>query len=283
MFTELGGGVIGDGIIPFTFQSESIDFFLATGINDINQKIALDNFVFSLKVNNLWNKMLIIYPFIGGTENTHKFNLKDPRNTDAAYRIGFSGGGWTHNSLGITPNGTSSYANTFFTSSGYTSTTNASMSLYIGTNNSGATFPYDMGSSAGGGGTGAWFGMITRYFNSITYVGFGGGYEASVAGTTDSRGFNIGNRLTGATLNTELWKAGVNDTSATRIIHVTQAFTRNNINIYLSANNSISAIPGLYSDKRIQFCHFGLSLTPSEIQSFNNAVKTLQVQLNRTI
>ena len=50
------------------------------------------NLVTSLKQTNLWNKMLIIYPFVGGNANSHKFNLKDPRDDNGAFRLQFSGG-----------------------------------------------------------------------------------------------------------------------------------------------------------------------------------------------
>jgi hypothetical protein len=36
--------------------------------------------------------MLAIYPFIGGTAALHQWNLKDPRDADAAYRLTFNGG-----------------------------------------------------------------------------------------------------------------------------------------------------------------------------------------------
>ena len=53
--------------------------------------------------------MKALYPFVGGTATSHKFNLKDPRDLDAAFRLQFNGG-WTHNSNGVTPNGTNGYA-----------------------------------------------------------------------------------------------------------------------------------------------------------------------------
>lgn len=34
--------------------------------------------------------MTAVYPFIGGTASTHKFNLKDPRDLDVAFRLTFS-------------------------------------------------------------------------------------------------------------------------------------------------------------------------------------------------
>ena len=54
----------------------------------------VNNFVKNLKgyglINNqynLWNKLVAVYPFIGGTATAHKFNLKNPLDTNAAFRL----------------------------------------------------------------------------------------------------------------------------------------------------------------------------------------------------
>jgi hypothetical protein len=36
-------------------------------------------------------KFMAIYPLVGGTQSTTKWNLKDPRDLDAAYRLSFYG------------------------------------------------------------------------------------------------------------------------------------------------------------------------------------------------
>lgn len=89
-------------------------FITATGITDTTQKNAIDALVIALKGYGIWTKMHAIYPFVGGTATTHKYNLKDPRDLDAAFRLSFLGTGWTHDANGAAPNGTSSYADTFF-------------------------------------------------------------------------------------------------------------------------------------------------------------------------
>ena len=89
-------------------------FITAAGITDPTQQAAIDNLVIGLKADGLWTPMQALYPFVGGTASTHKWNLKDPRDLDAAYRLQF-GGGWTHNINGATGNGTNTFANTYFT------------------------------------------------------------------------------------------------------------------------------------------------------------------------
>jgi hypothetical protein len=81
-------------------NEEAKAFIQAAGLIDENQMKAVGTLVFDLKNYNLWDKMKAIYPFIGGTANTHKFNLKDPRDINAAYRLAFTGT-WYHTSQGI--------------------------------------------------------------------------------------------------------------------------------------------------------------------------------------
>jgi hypothetical protein len=91
---------------------DALNFLAAAGIDTIPQQTAIDTLVVGLKANNLWDKMVVIYPFIGGSATSHKYNLKDPRDTNDAYRLLFSGG-WTHNNNGILGNGGNTTANTF--------------------------------------------------------------------------------------------------------------------------------------------------------------------------
>jgi hypothetical protein len=64
-----------------------------------------------LKSNSLWDKLNAFYLFMGGTADSHKFNAKDPRDLDAAYRLTWFGG-VSHGVSGSTGNGTNGYADT---------------------------------------------------------------------------------------------------------------------------------------------------------------------------
>ena len=56
------------------------------------QKTAVNNLVVNLKAANIWTKFKAIYPIVGGTATAHKFNLKNPADTNAAFRLAFTGG-----------------------------------------------------------------------------------------------------------------------------------------------------------------------------------------------
>jgi len=73
------------------YDDDTQRFLDASGLNE-SYALALDGLVLGLKAHGLWSKMAAIYPFIGGTADLHKWNLKDPRDTDDAYRLSFIGG-----------------------------------------------------------------------------------------------------------------------------------------------------------------------------------------------
>lgn len=98
------------------YDADAQAFFTAadpTGtILTTTMKDAVNTMVLSLKSNSLWSKFVALYPMVGGTADTHKFNLKNPLNTDAAYRLGFDGS-WSHSGLGAITNGSNTLANTY--------------------------------------------------------------------------------------------------------------------------------------------------------------------------
>jgi len=73
---------------------------------------AVNDFVIYLKGYSLWSKIICLNVKVGGTASQHKFNLKDPRDLDVAFRYTY-GGTWVHGLDGAKANGTNSLANTY--------------------------------------------------------------------------------------------------------------------------------------------------------------------------
>ncbi len=107
------------------FDADALAFITAAAITNGTQKNAINYLVKGLKANSLWTPMKCIYPFIGGTATTHKYNLKNT----ATFQITFNGT-VTHNSNGITPNGTTGYGNTFYIPSSNLTLNSESYGLY---------------------------------------------------------------------------------------------------------------------------------------------------------
>ena len=79
-------------------------FLSATGITDPTITSAVYTLVNDLNGYGLWTKMLGIYPLVGGTASSHSWNLKDTTKLKMRWV-----GGMTHDSNGVTGNGTNSY------------------------------------------------------------------------------------------------------------------------------------------------------------------------------
>lgn len=92
------------------------------------------NLFTSLKEQGLYNKIQAFYPFLGTTQAQHKWNAKNPADTNAAFRLQFFGGG-THSNLGYQCNGTNAYANTFLVPSAVQNVNSNGLTVAIGTNN----------------------------------------------------------------------------------------------------------------------------------------------------
>jgi surface protein len=91
---------------PYTTDSSVYAYTQAAGITGSSIITALDAFVVGLKANNLWNKMIAIYPFLGSDTTKTRYNLKDPSlNTT---QINYSGS-WSSSLSGSYNNNTSSY------------------------------------------------------------------------------------------------------------------------------------------------------------------------------
>jgi hypothetical protein len=69
-----------------SFDTDAQSFITAASLTDTTQTNAVNDLVLDLKAAGLWTKISTLYPMVGGNATSHKFNLKDPRDLDAAYR-----------------------------------------------------------------------------------------------------------------------------------------------------------------------------------------------------
>jgi hypothetical protein len=112
-FKSAGGGC--------AYDADVCAFLAATGITDPTIGSALNTLVGSLKADGIWAACDAIYPFVGGTATTNKYNLKDPQDLNAAYRLSFYGN-WTFSSDGAyaDTNADTDYADTYWIPSAHT-------------------------------------------------------------------------------------------------------------------------------------------------------------------
>jgi hypothetical protein len=208
------------------FDPDAGAFINATGIGGI-QAVAINNLVNQLKTAGLWTLMKAVYPMVGGTANTHKFNLINPQDTDAAFRLNFVGG-WTHSSSGAKPDGVSgTYADTFFIPSTGFAAQNAHLSYYSFTNNAGSD-DVEMGANDGASVTGE--SLLALRFSDGNQYAFINQIGASGGAPGRSDGYMIGTRAGSTT--TSGYRNGVS------VIGQPGGDTITGRKIYLAAQNN---------------------------------------------
>ena len=244
-------------------------FVTAANIVDQVEADAINNLVIGMKADGLWTKMKAIYPFVGGTASTHKYNLKDSRDLDAAYRLVFNGG-WTHSSTGAAPNGTNAYANTYLNpTSAYAVDNNVHLSYYSRTNVN--TTQIEIGSAVATSGS---YLMLEIRTTGTTYYIMNRTTAFATALDSDSRAFYIGSRIGTSE------KGFKNNSNVVSITNT--ALTRPNYNFYLGALNAAN-IASSYSSKETAFASIGDGLTDTDAANLNTRVTTFQTALNRNV
>jgi hypothetical protein len=256
------GGVIWD--------TDALAFISAAAITDATQKSAINTLVKDLKGYSIWTKMKALYPMVGGTATTHKFNLKDPRDLDAAYRLVFNGG-WTHSTNGALPNGTTGYADTNLNDNVLT-LNNAHVSTYLKTDNDGLYC--DIGAIYVVSGRNQETNIFARYGN--TFYPRMQDTNNGIGSQTTSLGLFVSNRV-----NSTQIRASHNGVLKTLSSNTTGKAGRN---IFISAANfSTTNTANYYSNRQTAFSSIGDGLTDTEATNFYTAVQAYQTTLGRQI
>jgi hypothetical protein len=249
-------------------DADALAFINAAGITDATQIGAVNGLVLNLKAYGLWTKMKAIYPFVGGTANSHKYNLKDPQDTNAAFRLVFFGG-WTHSANGALPNGTNAYTDTFLTPLTSLTINNSHLSFYSRTNNT------VNGVSIGSFNT--TFTSANQMIIKNTSGNFIGAIDSgnfTIANPYDSLGHYILSRTANNII--KGYRNNVLFASNNAL-----SVTLNNRSIMIGARNENT--PALFDNKQCAFASIGDGLTDSEAANFYTAVQNYNTILNRQV
>jgi len=247
-------------------------FITAAGITNPTQITAINTLVVSLKANGIWTKMKALYPFVGGTASSHKFNLKNPLDTDAAFRLVFNGG-WTHSSNGATPNGTNAYADTKLIPNTSLSLNSTHISFYSRTNSSSGC---DIGASNGGFTSGLYF--LNRFVldNKNYFSVNGAGIITENIGFARGDGFFCLRRNNSTQI--------INSRNSINTTYSQNSSARSTSPLYLSVMNQAGSFNSYYwSNRQAAFASIGDGLTDTESLNLNTAVQTFQTTLGRQV
>ena len=256
----------------YGFDPNAQNFITNAGITGSTEQNAINELVLDLKEYNLWSKMKFIYPFVGGTSTTCKYNLINPDDTDAAYRLIFNGG-LTFSSSGMT-GAVNGYADTKLAPASAFSDFIQSYGVYLLENSN--TYYNELGVRPSAG-VNSQIAILPRhtgtFFGDLTFQ------RRITTPSSDSRGFFCISRT--STTDFRLYRngsqVGATNTSTLSILNSTV-----NINIWLSGMNLNGSLDGP-SPRTKAFAYASTGLNSTEIANLYTAVQAFQTSLSRQV
>ena len=192
-----------------------------------------------------------------------KYNLKDARDLDAAFRLSWSGG-WTYSTNGAQPNGTNGWANTNLNPVGLINGTNSHMSYYSRTDNDGLYADLGHGGSME---------LLTR-FGNVYYADYPDSTRAQVANSSSLGNFIISNTSAGGK------KVFKNASTLISSAFVNVNFSGVYTVVIANFNN---LVPSRYSNRQFSFVTIGDGLTDAEAAILYQLTQQHQTDLSRQV
>lgn len=269
LFAKKAGNSASNGPV---YDPSAQAFITAADITDPTQKSAINQLVLDLKSASLWTKMQALYPFVGGTAATHKWNLVNPVDSDVAFRGTFAGG-VTHNANGITPNGSTGYMNTHL--AGTQQTANSVHYSFYSRTATVTGVAFDLGAVTGGQGP-----------QLICATSALGGVQVLADNTTvrangtvaDGLGLFTGSRTTNTSLAAYRNAASVGTIASVEPVPITSI-----TDTYFIGARNTDGFGNSFSSRNCAFASFGLGLTAGDVTSLNTAVQAFQDTLGRQV
>lgn len=246
-------------------------FISAAGITDPTQQDAIQTLVTDLKADSLWTELIAVYPFVGGTASSHKYNLKDPQDTDAAYRLDIPGG-YTNNSNGITANDTDIADTHFLPSSYWSDNLSAAMGFYS------LDWPSNQQNiSMGADSSGTGFNMINEPYQAPSNKYMGRAFIQLINPSTQLS-TNIGLTTISRTNNTNL-QFYFNDESVASNTTAEGSTSRPTNTVAIGGLNGGSQ----RSDQNYAFAFISEGLDGTQMSNLYSAVQAYQTTLSRQV
>lgn len=255
-------------VITQPFDVDAQRFIFAAGLTRFVDKRAITYLVQGFKQNGLWAKMAAIYPFVGGNVWSCKFNLKNPIDSNLAYRITYTASPTiTYN--GIDFNGSTQFANTNLTPSteSIISLNSAHLSYYSRENV--ASGGVDIGSVTTAPST-------SRFYFGIQSLH----YSINASAVTTFSNVNTSGLFTvsrTAAAVTAEYKNGASVSTSTDASTIVT-----NVPIYLGARDVNNAADS-FGLRQCAFASVGSGLTAADAFNMYNIVQQFQIILNRAV
>jgi hypothetical protein len=260
-----------------SFDPSAIAFLNAININDVTVRSAVNTFVQELKDKNLWYKISGLYPFVGGTAETHKYNLKNPVSLDSAFRLDFKGAGTVHTSSGVEFLGSNDYADTFF----YPKSNLTGLPIHVS-----ALSLED--SSQGVIDIGSWEALdkhlliyLDNNSNNAIFDSYDNVSGRVTVSNVNSKAFYVGSRINYISGFLLLFNSSTAPSSSSVNTTNISGNLRPDYSVYLGNINNNGSPFSADGDRKFGFFSIGDGLTSGECINLYSAVKNLQLNLGR--
>lgn len=241
-----------------TFDTDAQAYITAAGITSTAQKNAVNTLVVDLKAISLWTSFKAIYPLMGGTSSSTKYNLVNPLDTDAAFRIAWNGT-VSFQATGVKGDGSTGYGNTFFTPSVSSTKNDVGIIIDVAENLKNASY-VDMGSQHVSTGQ--------FYFNSSNASSAEGRFYGTTNNATGQNPGSTAHSSKGLWYLQRISDVNISLYKSAGLINVDAATTAAQANptrpVYVLAYNSVGTL-ATPSPRLIQFIAITEGLTQTEV------------------
>jgi hypothetical protein len=248
---------------------DALDYLTVSGnLGDTTIETAINNLVLNLKADSIWDKVVSLYPFAGGTDVKHSYNLKDP----LLHQITWNGA-VTHNVNGIQSTGGYGDTNTL----GGDITQEGSASIYIRDNIDTNIFDYGSGTPSA---------PNTRFYfsaNRSATLGNAAVIPAQTVATTTPNANTIGSHYMGRSSVGASSDIVFRKNNSAEVIVAVNSLNKGvpNIDIFICTQNNNGAQSGFSTRNYASLVLFNQYVPNSDI--LHNHIQTYQTELSRQV
>lgn len=259
--------IINPYLVQPSGDADAQAFITAAGITDNTQKSAINTLVSDLKVANIWTKIKVLYPFVGGSSSSCSYNLINPTQNQITWY-----GGLTFTNNGVTSNGTNGYGySPFIPGNGGLTSTNNHIAIYSRTtaakdfyNAASDTYPAQNAINI----------WVRRTDDTAGYDSGNWPDDRNTFSNTDGKGYYLGKVNNDAT--SKFYKNGTLMNSKSVI-----ARSLSNVGFYIFTADYFKT--SVITNQETAMFHVGLGLSDSESATLNTIIQAFQTTLGRQV
>ena len=229
---------------------------------------ATNTFYSTIRSAGILSKLYRMYPYIGGTANSHAVEGVNPSVNSGTFI-----GGWTHSVSGATPNGTNGYMTQSPT---IAPSINANFGFGVYVNETaGAKTAIGSYSDNGTGANGQGYAAIALGFPSSIWAAGSNDRLSDVTSQarTINQGFFAASRTSGTNVVLKQ-NTGTTNVTITQVLDTQQQFI---------GGRSSNGAPEDFFNKRLAFVFQGNNLSSAELDTLYTAIQTYQTSLGRQV